>query len=60
MQDAVNIFDGTVILVSNDRDFLDPLVNKVLEVRKDGTRMLSCNVSEYIARIQEEDLLKTS
>jgi ATP-binding cassette subfamily F protein 3 len=55
LQDAVKAFDGTIILVSHDRDFLDPLVNKVLEVRKDGTRTLTCNVSEYIARIQEEN-----
>ena len=60
LQDAVRLFDGTVILVSHDRDFLDPLVNKVLEVRKDGTRMLTCNVSEYIARIEREELLPAS
>lgn len=54
LQDAIKAFDGTIILVSHDRDFLDPLVNKVLEVRKDGTRLLTCNVSEYIARIEEE------
>ncbi|MCB1121292.1 MAG: ATP-binding cassette domain-containing protein, partial [Verrucomicrobiae bacterium] len=50
LQEAVKLFKGTVILVSHDRNFLDPLVNKVLEVRKDGTRMLTCNVSEYIQR----------
>lgn len=60
LQDAVKQFDGTVILVSHDRSFLDPLVNKVLEVRKDGTRMLTCNVSEYIQRIEEEDMVKLS
>lgn len=54
LQDAIREFNGTVILVSHDRDFLDPLVNKVLEVRKDGTRLLTCNVSEYIERIQQE------
>ena len=54
LQDAIKAFPGTVILVSHDRDFLDPLVNKVLEVRKDGTRLLTCNVSEYIARIEQE------
>lgn len=59
LQDAVKLFSGTVILVSHDRDFLDPVVNKVLEVRKDGTRMLTCNVSEYIARIEEEQSLNT-
>ena len=60
LQEAVKLFSGTVILVSHDRDFLDPLVNKVLEVRKDGTRMLTCNVSEYIARIQEEQAVNAS
>jgi ATP-binding cassette subfamily F protein 3 len=60
LQDAVKLFQGTVILVSHDRYFLDPLVNKVLEVRMDGTRMLTCNVSEYIARIQEEEMLVTA
>ena len=60
LQEAVKLFNGTVILVSHDRDFLDPLVNKVLEVRKDGTRMLTCNVSQYIARIKEEEALTAS
>ncbi len=54
LQDAINLFNGTVILVSHDRDFLDPVVNKVLEVRPDGSRMLTCNVSEYIDRIEKE------
>ena len=57
LQDAVKLFHGTVILVSHDRHFLDPLVNKVLEVRMDGTRMLTCNVSEYIARVRKEEML---
>ena len=55
LQDAVKAFDGTVILVSHDRDFLDPIVNKVLEVSKTGTRMLTCNVSEYLDRIRKEE-----
>ncbi len=54
LQDAIKLFKGTVILVSHDRDFLDPVVNKVLEVRPDGSRLLTCNVSEYIERIERE------
>lgn len=54
LQDAIREFDGTVILVSHDRDFLDPVVTKVLEVRPDGSRLLTCNVSEYIERIEKE------
>lgn len=55
LQEAINLFDGTVILVSHDRDFLDPVVKKVLEVRPDGSRMLTCNVSEYIERLEKEN-----
>jgi ATP-binding cassette subfamily F protein 3 len=55
LQDAIKLFPGTVILVSHDRDFLDPLVTKVLEVRKDGTRLLTCNVTEYLERIKMEN-----
>jgi len=58
LQDAIREFDGTVILVSHDRYFLDPVVTKVLEVRPDGSRMLTCNVSEYIARIEKEEAEK--
>lgn len=54
LQDAINAFEGTVILVSHDRSFLDGVVNKVLEVSPGKTRMLTCNVSEYIERIEEE------
>lgn len=55
LQDAIKDFDGTVILVSHDRDFLDPVVNKVLEVRPDGSRMLTCNVTEYLERLEAEN-----
>jgi ATP-binding cassette subfamily F protein 3 len=54
LQEAIQLFKGTMILVSHDRHFLDPVVTKVLEVRPDGMRMLTCNVSEYIARIEKE------
>lgn len=54
LQEAINLYDGSVILVSHDRAFLDAVVNKVLEVRPDGTRMLTCNVSEYIERLEAE------
>lgn len=51
LQEAILAFDGTVLLVSHDRNFLDPVVNKVLEVSPSGTRMLTCNVSEYMERV---------
>ena len=58
LQEAINLFEGTVILVSHDRSFLDGVVNKVLEVSPGSTRMLTCNVSEYIERIEQEAAVK--
>lgn len=54
LQEAINLYEGTVILVSHDRAFLDGVVNKVLEVSPGSTRMLTCNVSEYIQRLEQE------
>jgi ATP-binding cassette subfamily F protein 3 len=59
LQDAINAFEGTVILVSHDRAFLDGVVNKVLEVAPGSTRMLTCNVSEYVERLEREMAEKT-
>ncbi len=54
LQEAINLFEGTVILVSHDRAFLDGVVNKVLEVSPGSTRMLTCNVTEYVERLEAE------
>ena len=54
LQDAIKAYQGTTIIVSHDRDFLDPIVNKVLEVRYDGTRVILGNISDYLQKIDEE------
>ena len=54
LQEALNLFDGTAIIVSHDRAFLDKVVTKVLEVSPSKTRMLTCNVSEYMDRLEIE------
>jgi len=54
LQQAINRFEGTVIIVSHDRYFLDGIVDKVLEVSPGSTRMLNCNVSEYVEQLEAE------
>ena len=52
LQEAINRFHGTVIIVSHDRHFLDGIVDKVLEVSPGSTRMLNCNVTEYVEQLE--------
>jgi ATP-binding cassette subfamily F protein 3 len=54
LQDALAEFDGTYLIVSHDRAFLDPIVNKVLEVRRGGVKTYLGNVSEYLVKKREE------
>lgn len=52
--DALIAYEGTLLIVSHDRAFLDPLVNKVLEVSRNGTRVFFSNVTEYLEKIENE------
>lgn len=51
---AIRNFTGTVVVVSHDRAFLDPLVSKVLEVKDGGIRVFHGNVSDYLAATDAE------
>ena len=54
LQEALKEYEGTYTIVSHDRHFLDPLVNKVLEVTTGGIRTYLGNVSEYLFKRKEE------
>ena len=54
LQDALRDFGGSCIIVSHDRDFLDPLVTKVVEVRDGRIRTFLGNVSAYIEKKHHE------
>lgn len=56
--DALKNYQGTMIIVSHDRSFLDPLVTKVFEVSPDGLKVYWGNVSEYLQKKEEEDVLR--
>ncbi len=55
LQQALNQYEGTVIIVSHDVEFLDPVVGKVLEVRPGETRTFLGNVSYYLDKKREEE-----
>ncbi len=54
LQEALKEFDGTYLIVSHDRAFLDEIVNKVMEISHTGVRTYLGNVSEYIAKKKVE------
>ncbi len=59
LQEALTKFDGTFVIVSHDRSFLDPIVNKVLEVRHGGVKTYPGNVSEYLDKKRAEQQAST-
>jgi len=54
LQRALQEYEGTMIIVSHDRAFLDPLVNKTLEISKTGVRTFLGNVNYYLEKKRSE------
>ena len=50
LKDAIKAFDGTAIIVSHDRDFLDGLVSKVYEFGNQLVREHLCGIYEYLEK----------
>jgi len=56
LKQALANFDGTLILVSHDRDFLDGLVNKVYEFKDGRVKEHLGGVMEFLSRKKMENL----
>lgn len=52
LQRALNEYTGAYLIVSHNRAFIDPLVTKVLEVRKDGLSLFPGNVTDYLQHLE--------
>ncbi|MGL1931682.1 MAG: ABC-F family ATP-binding cassette domain-containing protein [Desulfotalea sp.] len=53
LQDAMGQYDGTIIVVSHNRYFLDSFVNKVFEVKDGKINVYDGNISEYLTKIEQ-------
>jgi ATP-binding cassette subfamily F protein 3 len=60
LQEALISFGGSLVVVSHDRDFLDPLVNKVVEFKAGRIRTFLGTVSDYLAARAREDAAAVS
>jgi ATP-binding cassette subfamily F protein 3 len=54
LQEALRNFEGTCVLISHDRDFLEPLITKVAEFRHGKAWVFQGSVSEYLDRLRQE------
>lgn len=54
LKQALQDFDGTLIVVSHDRDFLDGLVEKVYEFGDGRVREHLCGINEFLEKKKSE------
>ena len=55
LQQALQQFPGTLMIVSHDRDFLDPIVSKTLEVQPGKIKTWLGNISYYLDKKSYEE-----
>ncbi len=54
LQEAMSQYDGSIIIVSHNRYFLDHFVNKVLEIKNGEATLYEGNINHYLLKIAEE------
>ncbi len=61
LEEALQEFDGTVLLISHDRYFLRKIPNKIVELRENGYRIYPGNYDDYLeAKRREAELMPAS
>jgi ATP-binding cassette subfamily F protein 3 len=56
LKNAIKQFEGTVIIVSHDRDFLQGLTNKAFEFTKTGIKEHIGDINDFLEKKQLEDM----
>jgi len=56
LKDALKNYEGTLLLVSHDREFLDGLSNKIWEIKDGKIKTHYFGVNEFLQRISAEEL----
>jgi ATP-binding cassette subfamily F protein 3 len=58
LKKALLDYEGTVILVSHDRDFLDGLTNRLFEFRDGAVKEHLCDIKEFMKKRKLEKLME--
>ncbi|MEO8760010.1 MAG: ATP-binding cassette domain-containing protein, partial [Bacteroidia bacterium] len=58
LKKALLDYEGTVILVSHDRDFLDGLTSRLFEFRDGGVKEHLCDIKEFMKKRKLEKLME--
>jgi ATP-binding cassette subfamily F protein 3 len=58
--EALEDYDGSILAVSHDRNFLDNIVNKLYIIKQNKVDIFNGNYSEYKAYLLENQPVKTS
>ena len=54
LEKALNAYEGTLLLISHDRYFLDKLVNRVIEVNNKTLKVYEGNYTDYLEKRQQD------
>lgn len=54
LEEALEEYDGTLIVVSHDRYFLESTVNSIYEINKDGATLFKGDYEEYISHREKK------
>lgn len=60
LMEAMAQYDGTIVVVSHNRYFLDSFVNKVLEVRDGKISTFEGNISDYLRKVEQLEALEAA
>jgi len=58
LQESLEAYTGSYVIVSHDRDFLAPLINKVVVLREGGLDLYHGNVDDYLEKYHREQEAK--
>ncbi|MBN1398148.1 MAG: ABC-F family ATP-binding cassette domain-containing protein [Bacteroidetes bacterium] len=57
LQNALEEYEGTFLIVSHDRAFLEPVINKVLELSPGSMRLYLGTMSDYFTKKKQESTI---